>query len=278
MARVRRSLAGLLFGFASIVGSLALSGFWLQFTAFSPDRTRSAAEAVLEDGDIKNEIARLIANNTVMQLNASTATVGIDPEPVRQLVFDNLKTAQGANLMADVVADAHARLIGSSDKLVQITPEQMVPLVGNEVAMSAPTITLPVEKVAALSVMRETLKWLVPIAAGLALVLVLLGFAAHPEKPELFRSMGVMLLGMALLLVVIGYIVPTLILPLLTKNVWVGAVPRLAADSLPLLAGLTLLLVGAGVGCLAGASASRRRDRWSQPIRRTSYREERRWS
>ncbi len=278
MVRVRRSLAGLLFGFASIFGSLALSGFWLQFTAFSPGHTRGAAKAVLEDSDIKNEVARLIANNTVAQLNAATGTPGADSEPIRLIVFNNLKTTEGSKLLADVVADAHARLIGSSDKLVQITPAQMVPLVGNEVAMSVPTITLPVEEVAALSVMRQVLKWLVPIAGGLALVLILLGFAAHPEKAELLRSLGVLLLGMALLLVVIGYVVPTLILPLLTKNVWVGAVPRLAADSLPLLLGLTLLLVGAGVGCLAGASASRRRDRWSQPIRRTSYREERRWS
>lgn len=275
---MRRSLAGLLFGFASIVGSLALSGFWLQFTAFSPGNTRSAAKAVLQDNDIKNEIARLIANNTVAQVNAATGTVGGDPEPVRKVVFDNLKTTQGAKLLADVVADAHARLIGTSDKLVQITPAQMVPLVGNEVAMAAPTITLPVEKVNALSIMRQVLRLLVPIGAGLAVVLLLLGFAAHPEKSELFRSLGLLLLGMALLLVVIGYVVPTLVLPLLSKNVWVGAVPRLAADALPLLLGLTLLLVGAGVGCLAGASALRRRDRWSQPIRRTSYREERRWN
>lgn len=275
---MRRSLAGLLFGFASIVGSLALSGFWLQFTAFSPDRTRGAAKAVLEDSEIKNEIADLIARNTVAQLNAATGTEGIDPEPVRLLVFNNLKTAEGAKLLADVVADAHARLIGTRDEPVVIERKQMVPLVGNEVAATGEPITLPVEKVAALSVMRQVLKWLVPVAGGLAVVLMLLGFAAHPEKAELLRSLGVLLLGMALLLVVIGYVVPTLILPLLTKNVWVGVVPRLAAEALPLLLGLTLLLVGAGVGCLAGASASRRRDRWSQPIRRTSYREERRWS
>ncbi len=278
MASVRRSLAGLLFGLASICGSLALSAFWLQFTAFSPDRAKGAAEAVLQDDDIKNEIARLIANQTVQKLNESTGTPGIDTEPVKQLVFDNLKTAEGAKLLANVVADAHARLIGSSDKLVQITPEQMVPLVGNEIAMTSPTITLPVEKVSVLNVMRQVLKWLVPVAAGLAVVLLLLGFAAHPEKAELFRSLGVLLLGMALLLVVVGYVVPTVVLPLFTKDVWVGAVPRLAADSLPLLLGMTLILIGAGVGCLAGASASRRRDRWSQPIRRTSYREERRWS
>ncbi|MEO6122207.1 MAG: hypothetical protein ABIR32_00760 [Ilumatobacteraceae bacterium] len=277
---MRRSLAGLLFGFASIFASLALSGFWLQYTAFSPDHTRSAAKAVLGDSEIKNEIARLIANATIASLNQAAPETfpTIDTEPVRQLVFDNLRTTEGSKLMEGVIADAHAKLIGLNDKPVQITPEQMVPLVGNQVAMNAPTIVLPVEEVPALSTMRQVLKWLVPISAGLAVVMLLLGFFAHPDKAELLRSLGILLLGMALLLVVIGYVVPTLVLPLLTKNVWIGAVPRLAADSLPFLLGLTLLLAGAGLGCLAGASASRRRDRWSQPIRRTSYREERRWS
>lgn len=277
---MRRSLAGLLFGFASLFASLALSGFWLQFTAFSPDHTRTAAKAVLEDSEIKNEIARLIANATIASLNQAAPETfpTIDTEPVRQLVFANLRTTEGSKLMQDVIADAHAKLIGLRDEPVQITPAQMVPLVGNQIAMNAPTIVLPVEKVTALSTMRQALRWLVPISAGLAVIMLLLGFFAHPERAELLRSLGILLLGMALLLVVIGYVVPTLVVPLLTKNVWIGAVPKLAADSLPLLLGLTLLLVGGGLGCLAGASASRRRDRWSQPVRRTSYREERRWS
>jgi len=280
MLRVRRSLAGLLFGFASMFASLALSGFWLQYTAFSPDHTRSAAKAVLQDSEIKDEIASLIASATVAQLNQEVPQTfpTIDTEPVRQLVFDNLRTAEGAALMQDVIADSHARLIGLRDEPVEITPEQMVPLVGNQVAMAAPIVELPIDEVGALSTMREVLKWLVPIAAGLAVILLLLGFFAHPEKAELLRSLGILFLGMALLLVVIGYVVPTLVLPLLTNNVWIGAVPKLAADSLPFLLGLTLVLVGAGIGCLAGASASRRRDRWSQPVRRTQYREERRWS
>jgi len=271
MASVRRSLAGLLFGLASIVGSFALSGFWLQFTAFSPGHTRGAAKAVLEDPAIKNEVAKLIADNTATQL-------GLPADQVHKVVSDNLQRTAGAKLLEDVVAAAHAKLIGASDKPVQITPAQMVPLVGNELAATAPTIILPVPKVTALSVMREVLKWLVPIAGGLAVALMVLGFAAHPEKQELLRSLGFLLIGMAGLLVVIGYIVPTVIVPLLTKNVWVGAVPRLAADALPFLIGLTLLLAGAGLACLAASAATRRRNRWSQPIRRTSYREERRWS
>lgn len=271
MIVVRRSLAGLLFGLASIVGSLAVSGFWLQFTVFNPGHTRSTAQAVLQDKEIKTQVAKVIADATAAQL-------GLPQSTVQALVFSNIDRAEGAKLLANVVSDAQAKLIGSSEKPVQITPAQMIPLVGNQLAASAPTVTLPIEKVSALSTIRQVLKWMVPIAGLLAIALLLLGFAAHPEKAELLQSLGVLLIAIAGVLVLIGYVVPTFVLPLLTKNPWVGAAPRLAADSLPLLVALVLLLAGAGLACLAGAAASKRRDRWSQPIRRTSYREERRWS
>lgn len=249
-----------------------MSGFWLQYTAFSPGHTRSTAAAVLEDTAIKNELAKVIAEATAAQLP------DVPPLAIQQVVVQVANTDQGAALMADIIGDAHAHLIGANDAPVQITSEQLVQVVRDERAGVVPAVTLPVPRVTALSFIRETLRWLVPISGGLAAVLIILGFAAHPEKAELLRSLGFLFFGMALLLVIIGYVVPAFVVPLFSDNVWIGAVPRLARDSLPFLAGIALLLCGAGLGCLAASSASKRRDRWSQPIRRTSYREERRWS
>lgn len=271
MSAVRRSLASLLFGFAAIAGSLALSGFWLQYTAFSPGHTRSTAAAVLEDTDIKNELAKAIATATIAQIPQFTAV------DIQSIVVQTANTGQGADLLAGIIADAHARLIGASKKPVEITSDQLVSILRDERVAVVPTIELPIPEIGALSAMRQILKWLVPITAGLTLLLIVLGIAAHPEKPELLRSLAFGFFGLALLLVIIGYVVPAFVVPLFTSNVWVNALPRLARDSLPLLFGLTLLLCGAGLGCLAGGAASKRRDRWSQPIRRTSYREERRW-
>jgi len=272
MSPVRRSLAGLLFGLASIAASLAVSCFWLQYTAFSPGRTRDAVSAVLEDKEIKNEVAKLIADATAAQLPE------IPPVQLQLNIIQVLNNKAGAKLLADIVSEAHARLIGERKEPIQITPQQLVEIVRDERAYVLPPLTLPVPKVAALSVMRQVLKWLAPIAGGIAVLLIALGFAAHPEKPELMHSLAFLLFGIALLLIFIGYVVPTFVVPLFTDNVWVGALPRLANDSLPTLLILALLLCGGGLACLIGATASKRRDRWSQPIRRTSYREDRRWS
>lgn len=253
-----------------------MSGFWLQYTAFSPGHTTSAAQAVLGDSEITAVIAKDIAEVTTPLLNVDPAHP-VTVNEVQAVVVAGAATAEGASLLARVIADAHARLIGASDKPVQITAAEMVPLVGNELAAKVPAVTLDVPKVTALSMTRQILKWMVPIATALAILFVLLGFAAHPERAELLRSLGFLLLGMALLLAIIGYIVPALILPLLSKDVWIGVLPKLARDSLPLLIGLIFVLVGTGLGCLAASGATRRRDRWSQPIR-TRYNDQRNWS
>ena len=272
MSPVRRSLAGLLFGLASIAASLAVSSFWLQYTAFSPARTRDAVSAVLDDKDIRNEVAKLITDAAAPQLPE------IPPVQLQVNILQVLDRSDGAKIVADIVSEAHARLIGERKEPVEITPQQLVDIVRDQRAMVLPALTIPVPEVGALSVMRQVLKWLVPIAGGIAVLLIVLGFAAHPEKPELMHSLAFLLFGMALLLIVIGYVIPSFVVPLFTDNVWVGALPRLASDSLPMLLVLALLLCGGGLACLIGATASKRRDRWSQPIRRTSYREERRWS
>ncbi len=72
--------------------------------------------------------------------------------------------------------------------------------------------------------------------------------------------MGFLLLGLAVMLLIIGYVVPTFVLPIVTDNVWVGALPCSRPRILALLVGMMLLLAGGGLACLAAAAASKRRD------------------
>ena len=268
---MRRSLVGLLFALASLFGGFAISGFWLQYTAFSPSHSQSAARAVLQDSAIRAEIARVIATATGAQL-------GVDPAIVDAQVRATVSNPAGAALMAKVVARAHAVLIGVAAPPVQITPEELRQATRYDAAAALPAVTLPIERVTALAIMRQTLRWAVPISAAVALVLILLGFAAHPDRPELMRSLGYLLIAFAAFLAVIGYLVPVVVLPKLTQNVWIGAAPRLARDSMPLLIGAVLVLLGGAGACLALAGSNRRRDRWSQPVHRNRHDAERRWS
>ena len=67
--------------------------------------------------------------------------------------------------IAKLVHDAHTHMIGDSDAPVQITGEELVPIVRDEAAATIPTLTLPVPRIGALALMNHVLDWLLPIAA-----------------------------------------------------------------------------------------------------------------
>jgi hypothetical protein len=276
---VRRTLAGLLFGLAYACASLTLAGFLLQRTAFDPSYSADHADVVLGDPAIKDELVTQIAT----ELSAQAATLAPnDPNFTAQALHDRIAlvagTKPGAALLAKVVHDSHAKLIGAQSTPVQISTQQLVDATQNEAVGVVQPITVDVPTVGVLDIMRTTLKWLLPIAAIATLALVVLGLAAHPERSALFRSLGLGLLLLALVAALLGYVVPKFLVPALSDSAWANLPARLADDSLPLLVGMELLLVGGALALLAGTGVMRRRQRWSTPVNTYRYQDERRWS
>lgn len=272
---MRRTIASMLFGLAYACASLTVAGFLLQRTAFDPDRSADAATVVLGDSAIKRELVDLIATAATEQLAAGDAAA----QATLRTNIDAVATLpEGQALLSDVIRDAHAHLIGAQDEPVQITGQQLVQIVRDERAAALPAITLPVPTITALDVARTTLRWLLPITAVLTVVLVALGFAAHPERSAVLRSLAIGMVLLAVLTALLGYVIPKLLIPVLDASPWAHIPARLADDSLPLLIGIELVLVGGALGLWAAAGMARRRDRWRSPVASHRYTEERRWS
>lgn len=272
---MRRTLAGLLFGLAYTCASLTIAGFLLQRTAFDPDRSADAADVILGDNEVKQAMIDVIIDAAGTQLTDGSPEALAALRSTVELVADH---PEGQQLFAEIIHDAHAHLIGEQDGPVQITGEQLVPLVRNEAAAALPPVTLPVPHLTALDIARNVVRWMVPIAGIATLVLVVLGFFAHPERSALFRSLAFGLLLLAVLAALLGYVVPRLVIPLLDDSPWARVPARLADDTLPLLIGLELLLIGGALGMFAVSGMSNRRSRWSAPVSTYRYNEERRWS
>jgi hypothetical protein len=268
---VRRSFAGLLFGLAFACLSLAFSGWLLQRTAFNPDRTASMADVILEDQAIKDLLVERIVEAAASQLPVPIETVQSNVELAADI-------PAGQVLLAEILRDAHAHLIGQQSEPVQITGSQIAEITRFQAATELSPVILPVPQVRALSVTATVLRWLVPAMAIVGMILGVLGVFAHPEKSVLLRSLGFGLLLLAVLVALLGYVVPTFIVPALVDNVWEGVPRQLAADARPLLIGAELVLVGAGVGLLAGTGFSQRRRRYNAPVSTYRYSEDRRWS
>ena len=268
---MRRGLAGLLFFIAALLLALAAGGWWLQRVAFEPESSRAVAREVFQDAELRGQLAAVVAP-------AAAPTLGI-PENELVLIIDrNSANPQAAEFLADIVADAHARVVGAGGP-VQITGPQMVNIVRNQAVAELPAVTLPVEEVAILDTIRTVLQWFVPIAALIGLVAAVLGVLTHPERSDAVFGIGVFCILAGVLAMVLGYVVPAFLIPALSDDLWADVIPAVANNELRTVAGLSCALAIIGVVLILGsASFRRRKTSWSSPVRVTRYNEQRRWS
>ena len=199
--------------------ALAAGGWYLQRVAFDTARSGDLARVVLRDEAIRTQIASTAAI-------ATASTLGVPVEQVQAQVDGYARTTEGAELMRQIVTDAHARLIGERDEPVQITAAQLVQLTRNEQVGGLPPIVLDVERVGALDTIRRTLDWAVPIAAITGGAALLLGLIAHPRKADAVFGIGMFCIVAGIATVVLGYVVPVHVLPLLSDDLWTPVHPR----------------------------------------------------
>ena len=274
---MRRGLAGLFFFVAAILLAVAAGGWWLQRIAFSPTASRDVAREVFEIESVQRDVVSRVSA-------AAAERTGRPAADFEQLLVTNwrafLADPQAGDVLADVVSQAHARIIGTQSEPVTITGHQMVPLVRDQAVADVAAITVPVEKVGWLSTLRSTLSWVVPIAAIAGLVALVLGILAHPRRADAVFGVGVFCILAAVLAMVLGYAVPAFALPALNDSPWVDVIPAVANDELTIVAGLSVVLAVVGVVLVFGSIGFRRKQKgWSSPVRVNRYRgEQRRWS
>ncbi len=271
---VRSTLAGLFFGLAYALASLSLSGFLLQRTAFDPGTSSSSVGVVLDDAAMKEALVDFVVDNTATALTDTPSQI----EELRTQVKFVAEHPEGEQFLADIIHDTHAYMIGDQDDPVTITGADLVPIVRSEAVGDLPPVVLPVPRVAALVYANRVLDWLVPIGGGAALLLVLLGITAHPDRETALRWLAYGMILAALVVALVGYVVPRFVVGLASDSVWANIPARLADHALPLLIGLELLLLGGAVGIIAGSGMLRRRRRWDAPINTYRYTQDRGWS
>jgi hypothetical protein len=261
----------LLFFIAAVCLALAAGGWYLQRVAFDTARSGDLARVVLRDADIRAEVANVAAT-------ATAARLGVPPEQVTAQVDALAQTDEGAALMREIVRDSHAKLIGEHPGPVEITAAQLVQLTRNEAVGDLPPVVLPVEEVGALSTIRRSLDWAVPILAIIGAVALLLGIVAHPRKADAVFGIGAFCIMAGIGAIVFGYLVPVFALPRLSDNVWIPAIPAVARYALPVVVVAAAVLCIGGVALMIGSAAARRRRSWQSPVPIRRYSDQHRWS
>lgn len=268
---MRRGVAGLMFFVAAICLAVAAGGWWLQRIAFDTTLSAELAEVVLEDPLIRKEIADVVAEAAADSLDQPV-------QAVRDTVDLVAQTSAGSELMQQIVADAHARVIGLRDEPVEISSADLVRIARDERAAVVPAVVLPVEEVRAVSITRMALGWAVPIIAVVGGLAVLIGLIAHPNRLDAVFGIGTFCILAAVVAMLMGWALPVHAVPAIDDSPWLLVIPAVAEHNLPFVIITSAALFVGGLLLMLTSAAARRRRVWSAPISVHRYGDQHRWS
>lgn len=257
---------------SGVLLALAISTWWFQRVAFAPSADTDATHAILGDIDIRAELATIIAS-------ADAPALGQSPTQLKEFIEQIVSLEAGSALLTEVVADAHARLIGDRDQTVSISGPVQVTVVRDERVAEMPAVTVPVQEVGALAAIDTLAGWTSLVCGVLGLFALLAGAIMRPERGEATFALAVGFGSLAGLLIVFGYLVPLLVLPALSESTWMGIFPELANHDRTITLVLAVVSAAIAVGVLfATGGARQRRQSSSTPLSLGRYREQHRWS
>jgi hypothetical protein len=265
---MERTLAGMLFLVAAVAFSIAGGAWYMQRVCFTPDDTRQSAAAMLEEPDIRGEINGVISDRSapVLGVNSTELSTFLETQI--------LSTHAGAAVMGSIMEEIHNKIIGNydDDRKITVTGEQMIPIVRDQRAADVETVVLPIPVIGTLKTTRTTIGWMIPIAAGIGAIAMLLGIATRPERRDVLRGLGEFCVAMACSMIVFGYLIPVQLLPAIDNGVWTKAIPRLAMRTLPFVLGSAAIFGLGGAALILASMSGGKRRQFSTPLSVTRYR------
>ncbi len=217
---IRRSLGGAILGFALLVGSFAWSGFAALQTVFDPDRSREVAEELLDNEEVRVQLAENLAG-----------AIGalIPPEvPVEQGLVDQVTTGllNDPTVEATILAaftDTHRAFLGEGDVPGQVDLSPVAAVARQNLIAAAPqldtvvpespplTVPLPTDRVPNAGPVRSFLETAVPILAAVAAFGAILALVATNDRPSILRRAGTWAVTTTAIYLILGLGVPYLL-------------------------------------------------------------------
>lgn len=263
---------------AAVLLALAGGCWWLQRVAFDPGVSGPAAEAVFEDGALREQVATAVGAATAERM-------GQPAEALAGGILANfplmLRDPQVGEILAGIVGESHARLIGERAEPPQIDGQQMVLFVRHQSVFDVAAAALPVDEIGWLAAVDTITRWVMVLSLVAGVAALVLGILARPSRGDVLFSLGVLCVAGAIAAFLLGYVVPAYAIDALADEPWASLFPAVARTQLPAVGAWSAVL--AVIGCvlvLATAGFGRRKTKtWSAPVRPARYSsEQRQWS
>lgn len=267
---MQRNLISITFMVTAALISIAFGSWWLRTTVLSPSPSTGATAAILDDEQIRSEITTIVSAATADRLGQPATEIARFIEPI-------INSTAGAEMMAEIVAAGHARVIGERSDPLRITGPQMVQIVRDELVMDLPPVTIPIAEVSVLSTIKKVLWWTSLVPLVLAVLAIGFAFFARPERRDLQIFATSMMFGLALSIGVFGLAIPIWGLTAFSETTWIAAISRLALRTTIIVVPVMVLFIGLGVASMITTGSRPRRSQWASPISSGRYVSERNW-
>ena len=214
---IRRSIGGAILGFALFVGSFAWSGFVALQTVFDPDRSREVAEELLDNDEVRAQLAENLAGAIATLIPLE---VPVEEGLVEQVTADLLNDPTVEETILTAFTDTHAAFLGEGDVPGQIDLSPVATVARQNLVTAAPQldtvvpaspqllVPLPTDRVPNASPIRSFLQAAVPVLAAVAAFAAILALVATNDRPSILRKAGTWALTTTAVYLVLGLGVP----------------------------------------------------------------------
>jgi len=252
----RRVIAGLILGPALLIGSFAWSGYLALGTIFDENRSATVAEELLDNEQVRAQIAANIAGAISSALPDGTP---VTTEQVDAAAIAVLNDGRVAGLVINALGETHRSFLGLNDipQTVDLNPvaevaREQIASVSPEAAAAIPidtdwSIDLPTENIPNSSPVKSFLETSVPFLAGVSLVMVLMAFLTTSDRPSVLRKAAVWAIGTTAISLIIGYGVPALLRLAVGDQAEIFAALIIALLRTTLVPSIVLAVVGAAL-------------------------------
>lgn len=220
---LRRFVAGALLGVSLLVGSFAWSGFVALRTVFEPDRSREIAEELLDNDEVRSQVASNMADAISGSVLQNAPVDLVDAATVEAVANEVLNDPAVEELIVSSFAQTHAAFLGEGDAPQNIDLSafgetarrslvEAVPSLDSALPASPPlNVALPTERIPDASPIRSFLQKVVPILAIGAAAGALIALFATTDRPSILRRAGYWALSTTAFYLVLGLGVPWLL-------------------------------------------------------------------
>ena len=214
---IRRSIGGAILGFALFVGSFAWSGFVALQTVFDPDRSREVAEELLDNDEVRAQLAENLAGAIGSLVPRE---VPVEDGLVEQVTVQLLNDPTVEETILAAFTDTHAAFLGEGDVPGQIDLSPVAAVARQNLVAAAPqldtvvpaspplTVPLPTDRVPNASPVRSFLEAAVPVLAAVAAFAAILALVATNDRPSILRRAGTWALTTTAIYLILGLGVP----------------------------------------------------------------------